>query len=67
MFVTMPSRAMGLFWKEGFEGAHQSALVHVTGMNRLSLYKEFGGKEGLFQGALEQYLRYERGAYSRRL
>jgi AcrR family transcriptional regulator len=50
------NKAMGLFWKKGFEGAHLQELVEATGLNRFSLYKEFGGKEGLFEEAVEQYL-----------
>lgn len=49
-------KAMGLFWKKGFEGTHLQELVEVTGLNRFSLYKEFGGKEGLFEEAVEKYL-----------
>jgi TetR/AcrR family transcriptional repressor of nem operon len=49
-------RATDLFARKGFEGAHLAELVEVTGLNRFSLYKEFGGKEGLFQAALERYL-----------
>lgn len=50
------AKAMELFWQKGFEGAHLNELVRVTGLNRFSLYKEFGGKEGLFQEAFEKYL-----------
>ncbi len=49
-------RAMKLFWAKGFEGAHLGELVEATGLNRFSLYKEFGGKEGLFREALARYL-----------
>src|SRR5262245_20069188 len=49
-------KATDLFARKGFEGAHLDELVRVTGLNRFSLYKEFGGKEGLFQAALEAYL-----------
>src|SRR5262245_34324802 len=49
-------RATELFARKGFEGAHLQELVEVTGLNRFSLYKEFGGKEGLFQAALDAYL-----------
>jgi AcrR family transcriptional regulator len=48
---------MELFWRLGYEGAHLSALVEHTGLNRFSLYKEFGGKAGLYEAALEQFLR----------
>jgi TetR/AcrR family transcriptional repressor of nem operon len=60
-------RAMDLFWKEGFAGAHLGKLVEATGLNRFSLYKEFGGKEGLFEEALQRYLESARGAYAEHL
>ena len=49
-------KATDLFWRKGYEGTHLGELVMATGINRFSLYKEFGGKEGLFQAALEDYL-----------
>ena len=49
-------KALDLFWKKGFEGTHLQELVDVTKLNRFSLYKEFGGKDGLFEQAVEQYL-----------
>ena len=48
--------ALLLFWQKGFEGAHLAELVEVTGLNRFSLYKEFGSKEGLFDAAMERYM-----------
>ena len=51
-------KAMSLFWRLGYEGAHLSALVTHTGLNRFSLYKEFGGKAGLYEAALERFLGY---------
>jgi AcrR family transcriptional regulator len=47
---------MELFWRQGYEGAHLAALVSHTGLNRFSLYKEFGGKAGLYEAALERFL-----------
>jgi TetR/AcrR family transcriptional repressor of nem operon len=49
-------KATDLFSRKGYEGAHLQELVAVTGLNRFSLYKEFGGKEGLFLAALDAYL-----------
>lgn len=49
-------RAGDLFARKGYAGAHLSEIVKVTGLNRFSLYKEFGGKEGLFKAALDGYL-----------
>ncbi|WP_298357255.1 TetR/AcrR family transcriptional regulator [uncultured Litoreibacter sp.] len=57
------TKAMHLFWAKGYEGAHLSELVDVTGLNRFGLYSEFGGKEGLFQEALDLYLKSARTAY----
>lgn len=51
-------KAMELFWRLGYEGAHLAALVEQTGLNRFSLYKEFGGKAGLFEATLERFLGY---------
>jgi AcrR family transcriptional regulator len=48
--------ALLLFWRKGFEGAHLQELVEVTGLNRFSLYKEFGSKEGLFEAAMRLYM-----------
>jgi AcrR family transcriptional regulator len=48
--------ALLLFWRKGFEGAHLQELVEVTGLNRFSLYKEFGSKEGLFEAAMDRYM-----------
>jgi TetR/AcrR family transcriptional repressor of nem operon len=47
---------MTLFWKKGYEGTHLTELVETTGLNRFSLYKEFGGKDGLFAEAIAQYM-----------
>ena len=49
-------QALLLFWRKGFEGAHLQELVEVTGLNRFSLYKEFGSKEGLFDAAMARYM-----------
>lgn len=60
-------RAMELFWAKGFAGAHLQELVDITGLNRFSLYKEFGGKEGLFREALDRYLDQSNAAYEETL
>lgn len=48
--------AIALFWDKGYAGTHLSELVRVTGLNRFSLYNEFGGKDGLFGAALDRYI-----------
>lgn len=55
--------AMRLFWKNGYEGTHLGDLVKHTGLNRFGLYKEFNGKEGLFEAALQRYLTQADAAY----
>ncbi|MCK6480873.1 MAG: TetR/AcrR family transcriptional regulator [Planctomycetes bacterium] len=50
-------RATRLFWEKGFEGTHLQELVRVAGINRFALYKEFGGKEGLFEESLRNYMK----------
>ena len=60
-------KAMDVFWRKGYEGAHLKELVEHTGLNRFSLYSEFEGKEGLFCESLEQYLTLARHAYTQQL
>jgi AcrR family transcriptional regulator len=48
--------AMKLFWKRGFDGVSISDVAAVTGVNRRSIYDEFGSKEKLFMRAAERYL-----------
>ena len=47
--------AMNAFWEKGFHGTSLADLVAATGLNKKSLYAEFGSKEGLFQAALQLY------------
>ncbi len=48
-------RALGVFWRKGFEGATLADLTKAMGVNRPSLYAAFGSKEGLFRKALDRY------------
>ncbi len=48
--------ARDLFWERGYEGASISELEGRTGLNRSSLYQEFGSKRDLFEAALQCYL-----------
>lgn len=50
-------RAMGVFWRHGYEGSSLAELEAGTGANRSTLYNSFGGKRGLFLDALSQYTR----------
>jgi TetR/AcrR family transcriptional repressor of nem operon len=50
-------KATRLFWEKGFEGTSLDELVRLAGINRFALYEEFGGKEGLFEASLRNYVR----------
>jgi TetR/AcrR family transcriptional repressor of nem operon len=47
--------AMELFWARGYHATSIQDLVDHLGVNRQSLYDTFGGKDELFQAALERY------------
>ncbi len=50
-------RAIELFRRQGFSGTSTAQLVAELGVNRKSMYAEFGSKQGLFVAALERYSR----------
>lgn len=47
--------AMNTFWEYGYEATSLSKLTDRTGLNKKSLYNEFGSKAELFQTVLEHY------------
>ncbi len=50
-------RAVELFRRHGFASTSTAMLVADLGVNRKSMYAEFGSKQGLFEAALERYSR----------
>lgn len=48
-------RAVELFRRQGFTATTTAELVDELGVNRKSMYAEFGSKQGLFEAALERY------------
>jgi AcrR family transcriptional regulator len=48
-------RALGVFWRNGYEGASLSDLTKAMGITRPSLYAAFGAKEKLFHKVLDRY------------
>ena len=52
---TLEEKAMELFRDHGFSGTSTQMLVEGLGVNRYSLYAEFGNKQALFDAALERY------------
>ncbi len=57
--------AMKLFWEHGFDGVSVSDLTAATGVNRRSIYAEFGSKEQLFERVKRRYLAGPGGIYRR--
>lgn len=49
------SRAMQVFWMQGYEATSMRDLVDVMGINRASIYATFGDKRELFLRALQHY------------
>jgi TetR/AcrR family transcriptional repressor of nem operon len=47
--------AIELFRIHGYNGTSTAQLVDALGVNRKSMYAEFGSKQGLFEAALERY------------
>jgi TetR/AcrR family transcriptional repressor of nem operon len=48
-------RAIELFRRQGYSATSTAELVETLGMNRKSMYAEFGSKQELFEAALERY------------
>nr|WP_321291767.1 TetR/AcrR family transcriptional regulator [uncultured Trichococcus sp.] len=48
-------KAMGIFWKQGYEKTSIQDLVDQMGIHRRSLYDTFGDKHSLFVQTLERY------------
>ena len=47
--------AMALFHVHGFAGTSTEMLVETLGVNRNSMYSEFGSKQALFDACLDRY------------
>lgn len=48
-------RAIELFRRQGYSATSTAELTQELGMNRKSMYAEFGSKQQLFEAALERY------------
>lgn len=49
------TKAMNLFWKQGYSATSVQDLVSYLGINRASLYDTFGDKQQLFKKSFELY------------
>lgn len=50
------SKITELFWEKGFEATSINEIVARTGLNKHSLYNEFGDKEILFLLCIDEYV-----------
>lgn len=53
--ATALEKARDAFWQYGYDALGVRAIEDLTGLNRFAIQTEFGGKEGLFLEALEDY------------
>jgi TetR/AcrR family transcriptional repressor of nem operon len=51
------ARATALFRTHGYAGTSTQLLADELGVNRNTMYREFGSKEGLFEASLDRYER----------
>jgi len=49
------TKALAVFWRQGYQATSVQDLVEATGLNRGSLYDTFGDKHGLFLAVVEHY------------
>lgn len=47
--------AVGVFWREGYDGADTASLAAAMGLTKPSVYAAFGDKRSLFKHALKRY------------
>ncbi|KQW64949.1 TetR/AcrR family transcriptional regulator [Variovorax sp. Root411] len=48
-------KALGVFWRKGYEGTSMADLLLAMGLSKSSLYGTFGGKRELFIAAFDAY------------
>ena len=49
------NRCMLLFWEQGYFKTSIDDLVKASGLNRATIYNQFGSKDAFFKAMLEQY------------
>ena len=50
-------KAMGLFWRNGYEATSVRMLEKEMGINQFSIYSSFGNKQGVFLESIKCYKR----------
>jgi TetR/AcrR family transcriptional repressor of nem operon len=53
--IDLLDRAIELFRRDGFTATSTADLVQELGINRKSMYAEFGSKQSLFEASLDRY------------
>jgi len=51
------AKTTNLFWERGFEATSMNDIVTRTGVQKFSIYNEFGDKEKLFLACIDHYIR----------
>lgn len=57
------TKAIQVFWENGYSGTSLTDLTAALGINKPSLYAAFGNKEQLFKAALDHYVCDARAAF----
>lgn len=58
------TKAIHVFWENGYSGTSLTDLTAALGINKPSLYAAFGNKEELFKAALDHYVSDARTAFA---
>lgn len=58
------TKALDLFWSDGYNASSISKLIAVMGINRSSLYATFGSKDNLFLEAMACYAQRRKDLHS---
>ncbi len=58
------TKALDLFWSDGYNASSISKLIAVMGINRSSLYATFGSKDNLFSEAMACYAKRRKDLHS---
>ena len=61
------NRVMNSFWRNGYNATTFEQLVEDSGLSRSSLYNAFGGKDELFEVALDRFLEVQTGKFIQKL
>jgi TetR/AcrR family transcriptional repressor of nem operon len=59
--------AMAVFWERGLHRTSVDDILAASGLARSSLYNSFGGKQELFEAAVERYVETQVGGLHRML